>query len=327
MSETLCLDAAARLAYELHDFIREIDAVRWRREMEAALGRRLVALERRLASVIEASADATVELRPHVSRLAELASVLREHTPQAALSGRAARQQWRRLRLRLLPAYESYASGLRGEAVPIPQLRPTNPARIALHVGGMATALIALQLLPSAALIAAAGVAAAICWTLELLRRRSERINTALMAFFRGVAHPLEARRVNSSTWFVTALFALSWLDSALVGGAAVIVLGVGDPIAGLIGRRWGRLRVLNNRTLEGSIAFAASSFAAVCAFLALRDHALSSLSILATAGAAAVAGAAAEMLSRRVDDNFVIPLSAAASAGLALWISGAPLG
>ena len=103
MTESLCLDTATRLAFELHDFIREIDAVRWRRQMEAALRRRLETLDLRLNLALEEYSAGSVELDPHVSQLAELASVLRENRPDASLAGRAARRQWGRLRQRLLP--------------------------------------------------------------------------------------------------------------------------------------------------------------------------------------------------------------------------------
>ena len=316
------------VALELYTFLREIDAARWRGEMENALLLRLRSIERRLGQLIESSSGSTLPPPPMVYRLTELALVLRDHTPDTALPARAARRQWMNLRARLLPLYEALAAGLRAEDVPLPSIRPTNYSRIAAHGTGMVVALVLLQLrLPAVVLIAIAGLAAGTCWFLELLRRRSSRANAALMHFFRRIAHPVERLRPNSATWFATALFCLACLDSPLIGAVSVIVLGIGDPVAGLVGRRWGRIKLLNERSLEGSLAFVASGFVGVLGYLMLATNTLMLTEMILLAAGAAISGAVAELLSRRVDDNFSIPLSVALGVGSASWLLGIPMG
>lgn len=331
MTNTLSIANTKSFAVELHDFIHEIDAVRWRREMQAALQQRLRAIEHELGEIREGIGnvrDCGPELSVLSQRLGELAAVLREHTPDTTLHARAARREWRQLRKRLVPAYASLARWLRAEEVVVPTIRPTNVARITLHITGMIFVLTLLQIgLPGWGLIAFGFIAAGICWFLEATRVHHPRLNDALMAFFRRVAHPTETHRVNSATWYITALFGLSllWLvpgiEPALIAGAAVATLGVGDPIAGLAGRRWGRVRLANNRTLEGSFAFFVSAFAMVLLFITVVHGSTPwGLRLILSCGIA-FCGAVAELLSRRLDDNLTVPLAAALGGLLLFWV------
>ena len=77
--------------------------------------------------------------------------------------------------------------------------------------------------------------------------------------------------------------------------------------------------------SLEGSLAFVVSAAVATVALLLVFSP-LGVGAAVTVALAAAVAGAVAELVSLRVDDNFSIPLSAAAGVALATWALGLPL-
>jgi dolichol kinase len=94
--------------------------------------------------------------------------------------------------------------------------------------------------------------------------------------------------------------------------------------MAALVGRRFGRIKLLHGRSLEGSLAFIASGALAAFGLLMVFHPALGLGNAAAMALAGALAGAVAELVSFRVDDNFSIPLSAASGAALAVW--GLPL-
>ena len=91
------------------------------------------------------------------------------------------------------------------------------------------------------------------------------------------------------------------------------------DPAAALVGRRFGRTRMPNGRSLEGSAAFVVAGAAVAWGTLGIWHPELDSARGLMVAGAAAVLGAVGELASGRVDDNFSIPLAAAAGAAGAL--------
>ncbi|MGB1275120.1 MAG: diacylglycerol/polyprenol kinase family protein [Nannocystaceae bacterium] len=142
------------------------------------------------------------------------------------------------------------------------------------------------------------------------------------MKVFQPVAHPHETWRINSATWYASALVMLALTGEPIVQTTAVVVLGVGDPIAALVGRRFGRHKLINGRSVEGSLAFLVTSACAAAGVL-LALHGLSLVAATTIALAAAVPATFAELVSRRVDDNLTIPLSAAAGALAALGIVG----
>jgi hypothetical protein len=76
------------------------------------------------------------------------------------------------------------------------------------------------------------------------------------MRLFRPVAHSHEAHGVNSATWYATAWALLLVTTPAQAANVGVLALAFGDPVAGIVGRRLGRVKLLKGKTLEGSLAF-----------------------------------------------------------------------
>lgn len=205
-----------------------------------------------------------------------------------------------------------------GEAA-APVSRPTNIARSLFHVASGFVALALIRVLPGRAwLVAAAGAFAVFAWTAELLRRRDPAVNGKLMRFFGPVAHAHERHQTNSSTWYITALLLMAIFAPMQAAELAVLVLGLADPAAGVIGRRFGRTRIRRGRSLEGTLAFVVTGFVASFAWLALAGGDGAHRVLLAAV--AAVTGAVAELVAgERIDDNFAIPMSIAATVTLAL--------
>lgn len=205
------------------------------------------------------------------------------------------------------------------EATPV--ARPTNVARSLFHVGSGFLSLTLIRLLPGRGwLLAIAGAIALWAWSMEFGRRRSPTLNARLMRAFGPVAHAHERHHTNSSTWYVTALALMAAFAPLRAAELAVLVLGLADPAAGLIGRRFGRTRLTANRSLEGSLAFVVVGFAASFAWLVATGA--SAPSALWVALVAGLSGAVAELASsRRFDDNFSIPVSVAAAVGATLTL------
>ncbi len=199
------------------------------------------------------------------------------------------------------------------DALSTPISRPTNLARTGLHVTAGALSLALIRLLPGRGwLFAVAAAFAAWAWSMEFGRRRSPVLNAKLMRFFGPVAHLHERHQTNSSTWYVTALALLAALAPLRAAELGVLVLGIADPAAGAVGRRFGRVRIGAERTLEGSLAFFVVGGLGAFAWLVATGAAPASAVWLAVI--AATSGAIAEVVSsRRFDDNFAIPVSVAA--------------
>jgi dolichol kinase len=316
MSQTLALESKPA-ALELHRLLKDIDPSRWRADVAAAARARAASLARRFAEVWQAAPSERIA--GDAGDIARLLAQLPETEEQAA---------WARFRAQLGAAYESLSVSLRAEAVVVPNLRPTNYRRSLFH----ALTSVAILLLIEHLLIDRMGgwllfivpaVFAVTFWSLEVARVVSERARTFLLAVFRAIAHPHERYRVNSSTWFATALTILGLVFEPHLCAVGVIVLGIADPAAALVGRRWGKTRLVGQRSLEGTATFAIVAFAMSLAVLSLWHTDLLVSSRLLVAGGAAIAGALAELFSRRIDDNFSIPLAAAAGGWLALAFAG----
>jgi dolichol kinase len=154
-------------------------------------------------------------------------------------------------------------------------------------------------------------------WTMETVRRLSPEANRKLMLFWAPVAHPHEYHGVNSATWYCTALVLLALFAPIRSAEVGVLVLGLADPAAGLIGRRFGRTRLRANRSLEGSLGFLVVGAVAAAAWLAVMHAApLSAIAVIAAVGG--LVGALTELGSTRLDDNFTIPVTVALAVSIA---------
>jgi dolichol kinase len=300
------------LALELHRLLGELDRSRFRwRESVRALPPRLSAVQGALRELVRRD-DAVVESAdPETSRtlrerLVELERALSQYAPKTEL-----RADWLAFRARVVPTYEALATSLREAAIHVPSLRPKNYARNAFHVFNAALSLTLLHLLPSwDTLIVIAWVCAAIGWSMELSRKVSPRANELLMKLFAPVAHPHEAHRVNSATYYVTSIAILASTRELVPAALALVTLGLGDPVAAIIGRRWGRVRWVNGRSVEGTLAFVLTAALGGVLLLTLA-HGMALAPALALAGAAALLGALAELYSRKIDDNLAVPVMA----------------
>lgn len=317
MTHTLAL-GSQEIALELHQLLREFDPAAVRAEVADALTERLDALSRRIKELLD-STPRDRGLHALRTRLAELKQCLDEQRPRAA----DARRAWKGAHRQLQMAYQQLAEGLRTLDVHVPALRPTNYVRNAFHIAGGLTAVALVEwILAPQQLVWVATAFFIYAWSMEIGRRTSPRLNAWLMSHYAKVAHPHEWHRVNSSTWFTTALLLLALTGEPLLCALACGILGLADPAAALVGRRFGRTKLVNGRSLEGSLTF----FGVAMVFalgLTVGVHGLSWGVALAAAVGASLSSTIAELLSRRIDDNLSIPLSAAIGAWLGLLAVG----
>lgn len=105
----------------------------------------------------------------------------------------------------------------------------------------------------------------------------------------------------------------------------AIYTLAIADPAAAIVGIRWGRRRIAQNRSLEGSAAFFCATLLVATAVLGQATDG----STLAVAGAAltiALAAALCELLPLRIDDNMTIPLFVGFTTWIVAEVFGVPL-
>lgn len=107
------------------------------------------------------------------------------------------------------------------------------------------------------------------------------------------------------------------WLDDKLLTLACIYAWGVGDALAALVGKRWGRHKINwrgidGRKSFEGSLAMLCTSF--VCVLVILLFHGgMPWYGYLVTAVAAAVVSALTELYTPGGMDTITCPLAAMA--------------
>lgn len=303
MSASLA-EASSSIVVELHEALSELDR---RRRVRAELADTIGGVQGRLRTLSEAD-----EARGLASRLSALADAL-DAPPTTGKRG-----AWLAFRARVQPVYEAVVADLRAERVDVPSLRPTNYARNALHVASSLTGLLILEAFDGGPIPAIVAIGIMLSgWSLEIARKQSPRVNDLCMRLFGRTAHPHEAHRINSATWYATALVVLAVSGFVPACAVGLLALGMGDPAAAIVGRKLGRVKLVHGRTLEGTLAFVLVGGLAAFAYLSALHAGHGAVVNAAAAFVGALAGALAELWSRRVDDNLTIPLAAFGASAL----------
>lgn len=149
----------------------------------------------------------------------------------------------------------------------------------------------------------------------EFLRLRYPHINRQFHQhrFFGRILRPGERDRVSGSFYFGLGVFTTLVFFPKPAVEAACLAMGYGDSAAAMAGARFGSIRLLAGRTLQGSLAFIIVTFVVVSFFrMVFYPGALATA--LLWGAVAGVVGALAELASVRVDDNLVVPVLTSAA-------------
>lgn len=320
--EAILLQHQQQIAHEIRELIRLMDSTYWKTQVDA-LKVRLEQISRQMNETLQ-----SLELpnpQETQQRIREVLGHLNQHVEElrSSLEQKATdlKQSWKGLRKQMTHAYERLASSLALQNVYIPHLRPTNYPRSLFHVSSGVCALLMIQHSFSMPILAGImGFLLVVAGGLEISRRYFPNFNVFLLRYLGAIAHPHEHHRVNSATWYIVALFLLALTVPPLAASLAVLILGCCDPAAAFVGRRWGRIRLVSGRTLEGTGAFVIAGMFVALAILLIYYRTLYSWpQMLLLAFVASSAGAIAELFSKKLDDNLTIPLSVGWSSALLL--------
>lgn len=142
----------------------------------------------------------------------------------------------------------------------------------------------------------------AIAIIIDLLRLKSEKLNTLFIRAVGPLLRPAEVRRFNGSTYLLIASTIAFFLFGKFIAATALIFLAIGDPFAGMVGTKWGRIKI-KQKSLEGSTAFLITAFAASTLISSITHIPLLFIAV------GALCAAIVELLSLSINDNLTIPL------------------
>ena len=154
---------------------------------------------------------------------------------------------------------------------------------------------------------------------IEMARHWWPWCNRLLWRFLPTVFRKAEAHRLLGSTWFAVGALLSLFAFGRDVGGTAVLFLAWGDPVAEMVGARWGPAG--QGKTLAGSLGCLAA-----CVVAGLVGVGLGGLSPWAALLGAAVA-TLVERWSPPPNDNLWIPVASGLAIAVAQWLIGAGTG
>jgi dolichol kinase len=160
-------------------------------------------------------------------------------------------------------------------------------------------------ILPQEALTWIVLTAAAVWVGFDSLRLRNASLNERFTRALRPLLKRKEARALTGASHLLGGASIAILLYPTAVMMTTLFFIALGDPAAAVVGKRFGRTRFSNGRSLEGSFAMFAT-----CLFIArwLGGFTWS----VSTAGA--MIAAVTELYSGKIDDNITVPLLSGAT-------------
>lgn len=241
---------------------------------------------------------------------------------------KAYRKIWRAFRHRFGKQYHQLEVQLKlyaPQLEKLPQLRISNYSRSIFHATwGIIAVIISEFLVEPKDLIWVSGGFTTLAWLSEIIKSSGPQGLAAIKKVFGPLLHAHEEKTISSATWYATSITICTLLFQYEFLILGVLSLAIGDPMAALVGRKWGRIKLIYRRTLEGSMAFWLSAFL-ICYFDLWYFHnvpekgiVFSNHQALIVALFAGLGGALGELFSKRIDDNFSVPIATACFAAIA---------
>lgn len=173
------------------------------------------------------------------------------------------------------------------------------PWRKVFHAGTGLSVVFALMMLdlPRSHAMGILGAVAALLLVADGVRLAHNGANELFFRSFRSLVSPREAAGVASSTWYAFGMLATIALVPRPEALSAILVLGLADPLASVVGQKYGRHPFLGG-SVEGTATFLVVAFV----ILGMRHDWPAAL-------AAGLLAALAERRSWPLDDNFSVPV------------------
>lgn len=151
----------------------------------------------------------------------------------------------------------------------------------------------------------------------DIARLYVPAMNKLFSWMFKLVMRESERRRISGMSSMVVGLSLIFFIYPKDVVLLALLFLAFADPLASYFGIRYGKDKLIGDKSLQGSLAAFATCFIAAVIFLYLRDLMRERLFIVSLLGG--LIGAASELIPiGKLDDNLLFPvLSATGLAGL----------
>ena len=143
---------------------------------------------------------------------------------------------------------------------------------------------------------------------LDILRTKIRPLNVFIISFFSPLMRKRELCSPSSTTPFLLSSFIVIALFPKPIAIVSMLCLAFGDVAACMIGLRFGKDKIFQKKSLQGSIACFVVCFLIMLAFLIAHQVSSNTLVVIALVGA--LAATLGELIAvKPLDDNFTIPV------------------
>ncbi|MFK8138849.1 MAG: diacylglycerol/polyprenol kinase family protein [Bdellovibrionales bacterium] len=155
------------------------------------------------------------------------------------------------------------------------------------------------------------GIMAAFVMTVDLVRHQVPAFQKFMMKSFRRVMRENEINGISGTTFLMVGVFTVVSLFPRDVAVLAIGMLAFGDPISSIIGVRFGKDKIIGNKSLQGTMAgFATCTLLSFFYYLS-KDLMVDRLVLVSLISG--MLGAVSEIIPvGKLDDNLTFPVIAA---------------
>lgn len=147
-------------------------------------------------------------------------------------------------------------------------------------------------------------IATTLVVSIDIVRFYSTTIHTIFMKYFAVILRTHEKHTISGSTYLMIASLLVVIFFSREIAIISTLFAAICDTMAAVIGKRYGKIKIFS-KSLEGSAAFFLSGV--IIVFLLYREFILPGI-------IGAFITMVVELLPIKIDDNFLIPITAAIS-------------
>lgn len=145
----------------------------------------------------------------------------------------------------------------------------------------------------------------------DVLRQRFPALNEKLLEWFRPIMREYEEKGLAGTSYLLTGVTLVTFLFPREVVLLTLLFLAFADPVASIVGIKYGRTKIFGHKSLEGT--FAAFAICTGITFFYLSNHHLLLPHLVVVSLLAGLLGAAAELIPiGKLDDNLTLPLLSA---------------
>lgn len=145
----------------------------------------------------------------------------------------------------------------------------------------------------------------------DILRQYSTKLNEIFIGLFQSVIRENEVHKLSGNSYLISGVLLLVLLFPAKIVTLTMFFLAFADPIASCVGIRYGKDKIMGQKSLQGTVA--AFVICTLITFIYIRSYGLMTENILIVSIVAGLIGALSELLPiGKLDDNLTLPLMSA---------------